>query len=318
MNEAERRAQAIAATQHHVLLTSQAVAVGMPKRTCARRIAEGRSQKIFRGAQLIGPGPVLWTHRAQAAVLLAGDLAGLSARASGVLWTLDECRMGPIDVVVRYPHDLQLPGVITHRTRLLSPADLRRREGITTTRIERTIVDLGRYLPPLALEKAMESAFRQRHTTVEAVERYLADVGHLLPGGRRLEEVLLARGRDAAVAGSAAEVELIAGLRDQGIEPPVRQYEIDLGGGWKVKLDLCWPWRRFITEYHGTEGHISGPALAYDLERQNALEDAGWGYRAYGGGAIRRDPVKVARLVAAAVRRHPIIDADAPVLRPVG
>jgi very-short-patch-repair endonuclease len=307
MNDAERRVHDLAARQHNIITTAQAVGLGVPRRTVARRLGEGRWSSVYRGAHLIGLGPVRWLHRAQASVLLGGEGAGLSRRAAGALFELDSCQPGPVELTVPHPRHVAISGVISHRSRLLPDVEVRTWSGVAVTRIERTITELGVHLPPLALEKAMESAFRRGLTSAEALDRYLTDLGHRLPGARRLEAVLRERGESARVAGSPAEVELIACLRQRGIESPIRQYEIDLGGGWIVNVDLCWPWRRAVVEYYDVDVHAGAAAMAYDLERENAINDVGYAIRRYGGGLVRRNPGAVADQIANLLRRHPVV-----------
>ena len=102
-------------------------------------------------------------------------------------------------------------------------------------------------------------------------------------------------------------MELLACLRDRGVEPPLRQYRIDLGGGWVVKVDLCWPWRRFLTEYYGVDPHASSVVAAYDYERENALNDAGYDLRRIGAGMVTRDPDRVAATIERALNRRPLV-----------
>jgi hypothetical protein len=306
MDDAERRAHELASNQHELITVKQAMACGMARRTANRRAEEGRWRQVFNGVFMIGIGPVTWLHRAHGGVLAAGHDAGLSHRGSGGLFDLDACNRGPVELSVPYPREVDIAGVVAHRSRILPAAELRTWLGVPTTRIERTLVELGRYLPPLALEQAVESAFRRNLTNADAVNRYLRDLGHRLRGAQRLERVLFVRGESVNVAGSAAEVELIDCLRRRGIEPPVRQYEIVLGGGWKPKVDLCWPWRLFATEYYGTDFHSGAKATAYDLERENAIRDAGFELRCYGAGMVRRNPDGVAAQIARALAKHPI------------
>ena len=307
MNEDEQRVYALGETQHNVVTTAQALRCGMTKSAVNRRDRSGPWTPLFRGAHVLGPGNPTWLQRAHAAVLLAGDGAALSHRAGGTLYELDACQRGPFELTVLYPRQVRIAGVLAHRSRILTAAEVRTWNGVPVTRIERTIVELAVYLPPLAVEKAMESAFRRGLTNAPAVERYIADLGRLLPGASRVSAVLLERGASAGVAGSPAEVELIACLRERGVEAPIRQYEIDLGGGWKVKVDLCWPWRRAIVEYYGVDVHAGAAAVAYDLERENALNDAGYDLRRYGGGLVRRDPDAVANQIVRLLERHPIV-----------
>ena len=117
----------------------------------------------------------------------------------------------------------------------------------------------------------------------------------------RIRRVLTERPEGTRVAGSPAEVELLACLRSFGVEPPERQHRIDLGGGWAAVVDLAWPQRLLAAEWDGADTHAGAQALAYDLERQNAIFDLGWSLRRYTGGAVRRDPRRVATQLARAL-----------------
>ena len=307
MTDLERLVQEAASRQHNLTTTAQAMELGMPKRTIAHRLQQKRWSPVHRGVHLIGPGPVTWLHRAHGAVLAAGPGAGLSHRAGTSHYELDGCSRGPIELSVPYPRHVAIPGVIVHRSKTLTPREVRLWSGVPVTRIERTLTEAAIYLPPRALEKAAESAFRRGLTSPSAVEHYLRDLGHVLPGARRLDDMLLARGADARVAGSPAEVELIACLRERGVEPPVRQYLIDLGGGWMIAVDLAWPWRRLIVEYYGVDAHASPAAVAYDYERENAIDEAGYKLRRYGGGMVRRNPDGTACEIAALIAKCPLV-----------
>ena len=86
-------------------------------------------------AFLIGLGPPTWVQRAHAACLAAGPDAALSHRAAAAHLELDGHRRGPVELTVPYRRLVDLPGVLTHRIRLLVGTEVRPWVGVPTTRI---------------------------------------------------------------------------------------------------------------------------------------------------------------------------------------
>lgn len=293
-----------AAAQHNLITWDQALACGLSDAAVRHRVDTGRWLVILRGVYLIGLGPPSWVQRAHAACLGTGQGAVLSHRAAAALMDFDGFSKGPIEVTVPYGLRSSLPGVIGHRSRLLVPAEATLYRGIPVTRVERTLVEIGRYVPLVVVEKSFEYAVRRNLTTATSVERYFADMGSRLRGANRMR-ALLARRTAGPAAGSAAEVELIACLHEFGIEPPERQWRIDLGNGWIATVDLAWPRRRFAVEWDGADFHPVS-ARAYELERQNAILEIGWGLRRFTGGMLRRSPPGVAATIYRA-----LLQADA-------
>lgn len=293
----------VASEQHNLIARRQALTSGMSEGAIGDRVRSGRWCAVFEGVYLIGLGPPSWVQRAHAACLAAGEGAALSYRGAAGLMGLDGCSRGPIEITVPYGRRSAPAGVIAHRSRLLLPTEVGLWTGIPVTRVERTLTEIGRYVPLVVVEKAFEYSLRRHLTTETSVARYYADMGQRLRGARKME-MLLARRGEGPAAGSAAEVELLALLHEFGVEPPVRQYRIDLGGGWSATVDFAWPHRRFAAEWDGGDVH-GGAALAYDLERQNAILDAGWSLRRFTAG-MTRDRSGVAKQIVHALNMAPV------------
>ena len=87
----------IAAAQHGAITAAQLAAAGIGRRAIARRLADGRLQRVHRGVYLAGP--VESPHaRASAALLAAGPTAVLSHRSAAELWELLSPARGPIEL----------------------------------------------------------------------------------------------------------------------------------------------------------------------------------------------------------------------------
>jgi very-short-patch-repair endonuclease len=249
---------------------------------------------------LVGVAPPDWLGRLDAAVLAAGTGAAASHRAALVLWGLDGIGAAPLEVTVPVTHGPEPAGVIVHRSR--RPVAAAVVEGIAVTGVERTLVDAAACLPPVVVEKAMESAVRRNLTTAAKIERYLDDhAGRGVRGTRVLRELMAERPPGRA-AGSGAEVELVRLLRDHGLPAPVRQYEIALPGGAVAVVDLAWPELRKVVEVDGLDAHAGAEALDHDDDRQNRLLEAGYELRRYTGRAVRRRPEAVVASISRFLR----------------
>jgi hypothetical protein len=86
-------------------------------------------------------------------------------------------------------------------------------------------------------------------------------------------------------------------LRAAGIEPPVRQFTIDLPGGAKATMDFAWPARRKAIEFKGSTDHTDSRAQDDDYWREGGIQDAGWELRCFAPYSLKHRPEVVARAV---------------------
>ena len=302
MLDVELATQRLAGSQLGLISCEQAVAQGMSRWTVNDRVDAQRWRSVYPGVYLIGVTEPSWEQKLLAACLFAGERAVVSHRAAGVLWRLDGLVRAPLEITVPHHEEASLRGVVVHRSRKLEDFDVTRRGPMPVTSVERTLVDLGRYLEPQETEKALESALRQRLVTPQTVWNYVEDRGGRIPGCRRLRAILRARG-EAKPAGSGGEVEFLRLLRRAGIPQPVRQLELRLPSGAVAFLDFAWPQLMLAMEYDGYDSHGGRLAHAADLERQNGIVAMGWTLLRYPGRRVRRSPAAVVSEIEAAIRR---------------
>lgn len=302
MLDAEAATQELAQSQFGLVTCGQAVAKGMSRWTVNDRVAARRWRPVFPGVYVIGVTDPSWEQKLLAACLFAGPRAVASHRAAGILWNLDGLVRAPVEITVPHHEEASLRGVAVHRSRKLDERDVTHRGPIPVTSVERTLIDLGRYLEARETEKALESALRQRMTTPQSVWNYVENRGGRIPGCRLLRGIMLARG-DAKPAGSGGEVEFLRLLRRAGIPQPVRQFQLRLSNGRTAFLDFAWPDLKLGMEYDGYDSHGGRLAHAADLERQNAIISLGWTLLRYSGRRVRRDPAAVVREVDATICR---------------
>lgn len=302
MLDSELATQRLAKAQLGLVSRTQAIALGMTRTTIRERVAAARWQAMYPGVYLLGVVAPTWHQKVMGACLFAGPKAVASHRAAGVLWQMDGLVRAPVEITVPHHEEAVLRLVAVHRSRKLDERDVTRRAGVPITVVERTLVDLGRYLEPREVEKALESVLRRELVTPQAVWTYIQERGGRLPGCRLLRGILMARG-DAKPAGSGGEVEFLRLLRRAGLPQPVRQFRLDLPSGRVAFLDFAWPDVGLGMEYDGYDTHGGRLAHAADLERQNEIVSLGWTLLRYAGRRVRRNPAAVVDEVECAMRR---------------
>lgn len=149
----------IAARQHGLVTRSQLLRAGFADRAIHHRVATGRLIRVHRAVYAVGHLPPSPHARAMAAVLASGPDAVLSHLSAAALWGLGRWHR-PLEVTAHSRHRNQ--GVLVHRSRTLTRADVTRHYGIPVTTPARTLADLARVLDPRSLTRAVNDA-RLRH-----------------------------------------------------------------------------------------------------------------------------------------------------------
>ncbi len=254
--------------QRGVVTRDQLYALGLSRRTVARRVADGvwiphgRSVLVRRGtedtlatrsrvAALRVPGSVL-TGPSAAALLGRGPWEGVDI--GGLPWLVARYRPA---VAARF---LAHPGM-----------DFRLVDGLRVARRDLAVVDLLRLLP---LDSARTVAYR-------TVQIGLLDVAGLTEHHRRLQHCAGAGQLRSLLhdlsSGSHADSErlLVELLRGAGISGWHVNHPIPLGGG-EVRGDVVFPDHRLVVEIDGRAWHTDPQRFQADRSRQNRLVRAGW------------------------------------------
>jgi hypothetical protein len=189
----------------------------------------GRRRRTTRGSWRAGcgPGPRLPSH----------------TRSAAALWKLDGIDAGNVVELTTTGSRNDVPrGLTLHRTRLLTSADAGWLGALRVTGLVRTLVDLGAVIrDPAVVETAMESALRRDEQLLDRMKERLETLGgHGRRGAGVLREILALRDPDAAPTESMFETLIERRLRAWGLEMPVRQYEVSVGGR-VVRIDFARP-----------------------------------------------------------------------------
>lgn len=296
MKRIDLEAGRLPADRFRLVDREEATSLGASDRMIASRVASGRWSRVHAGVYQIGPEGTGWLERLRAGVLAAGEGAAASHRAAFRLWGLEGLQTRILEVTVPYTHGPVPQGVIVHRTR----RDLPRREvqGVTATTVERTLLDAAGSLPRLVVAKGLDSAVRRGLTSpVSLWETIQNQGGRGVPGTKPLTSLVSVL-ESSRATGSPAETELLHEMRRQSLPEPVLQFEVVLEDGRRYLIDFAWPNRGKGVEVDGLDAHSGADALERDLQRQNALMDAGIELRRFTAREVRRNPAGVVAEIA--------------------
>jgi very-short-patch-repair endonuclease len=205
--------------------------------------------------------------RRLAAVFACGEGAVLSHVGAAAHWGIRQSAAAVIDVTVPTSAGRRRrPGLRVHRSPRLGPADVTVHEGIPTTTIARTLVDLADVLPPQSLKRTIDEAEYQR----------LLDMTALLAAvesnpGRRGTRVLGLAIAPLELTRSDLEQRFLKLIERHGFPRPQVNAVIE---GYEV--DFAWPEHRLIVELDGYASHGRRSAFERDRLRDRRLARAGF------------------------------------------
>jgi very-short-patch-repair endonuclease len=160
----------------------QLLAAGVRPAWVERHTAGGELIAVHAGVYAVGHAPRHAYARACAAVLACGVDAALSHSAAAALWGVADW---PSTLEVIAPREHRRPGIHTHRSRTLSPRDLRTHHGVRTTAPVRTVIDIQSRLTDARLSRIVNdlrvaghigpTAFAELCTESPRVGRLLGD-----------------------------------------------------------------------------------------------------------------------------------------------
>jgi hypothetical protein len=260
----------IADRRHSIVARTQLLELGIAASAIDRARRRGRLHRIHHGVYsllLRRARPALAVQ--QAALLACGSTAVLSHHTAAALHGLrlpDQVRAAPTHVTV-IDADRRHTGLVIHATIELHPQErVLRVQGLATTSVARTLIDLAPLLTDARLEPLADQALRRISTTklTEALERHPRR-----PGTPRLR-ALLHPDRPSADTWSRAEARLLAAIRRAGLPSPEANVALD-----SYVPDLLWREQQVAVEYDSEEIHLRRVAFHADRTRHNDLTTRG-------------------------------------------
>lgn len=281
--------------QRNLVTREQAVGCGFPEATIDSRLRNHRWTVVLFGVYSITGLPVtkdqfefaaiLWAQPAAASHLWAARLYGLRGITEDVVEITTAARVRHPDIVIHYDWGL-------------GDQRLRHVDGIRVVSVERTLLGLAARISPRRFEIALDDALARRLTTLDRLESYLLDHGRQGVNGTRLFRAAITSRR--AVIGQPEQIdeaEFLGVLRNYGVELPVAQHKVFVGGKFIGRPDFSYTDCDLDIECDSMRWHSGRIDLQADARRQNALIAAGRTVLRFTREDIRDRPAETAETV---------------------
>ena len=258
----EARLSAVARSQYGVVTREQLRRVGLGEHGIAERVRTKRLHRLHRGVYAVGHDVLKPEARWLAAVLACGEGAVLSHASAAANWGIRGSAAVTIDVTVPVRSGRKSQGGIrVHRSGRLGVTETTVHEGIPTTTVARTLLDLADVLNTGALKR----------TIAEAEYLRLLDMTSLIAAvegnpGRRGARLLQIARAEPQWTRSELEDRFLEMVERRGLPRPVAGAMVE---GYEV--DFLWPADKLIVELDGFAAHGTRSAFERDRRRDRRL-----------------------------------------------
>lgn len=267
----DARVAALAARQHGVAARRQLLALGLSEKMVDGRIARGALHRVHQGIYAVGHKRLTREGHYMAAVLACGDGAALSHRSAGAHWGITNYS-GRIAVTAT-TRRRRANSSFSVSSPKLHPDEITCHDGIPTTTVARTIVDLAA-THPAAVDRAIREAEYRRLFDLTDLEHLLARYP-TRKGSGRLRALLACFGEANAHTRSDLEERFLVLAGEAGLPLPDVNALVELPSG-VIEADIVWRDRHLVVELDGWQAHGTRSAFERDRERDLALAAAGW------------------------------------------
>jgi hypothetical protein len=209
------------------------------------------------------------------AVLAQGPAAVASHRAAAHLWGLlagDE----PRPEVTAPRHLRRRCDVVVHESDKLPADHVTRVDGIPTTSVARTLIDLCAVVRPAQASLAYGAALRRRLVTPAGVDDAIGRIASRGRRGIRVARSLTERRLGGHLPGASRfEDQVFDLLVAHGLVGAVRNHVVHDEDG-PLEIDIAFPELRVGIEPDGRDAHLSEMAFIWDRDKQSRLAALGW------------------------------------------
>jgi hypothetical protein len=268
---ADKFIAAMATRQHGVVSRAQLLEAGLSGSMVESRRRRGLLIGVRRGVYAVGHSALTERGRWMAAVLTTGSGAVLSHRSAAKNWDLPGGHEPEFELTAtttwRSPR-----GVRVYRNRI-SADEIEVREGIPTTSVTRTILDLAAVAAFGDVRRTFHEAERRGLTSVRSLPDLVARYPRR-PGLPAIARLLAAAGA-AGVTRSELEDRFREFLERQGLPRPELNALVEAGGR-RFELDCVWRRAGVAVELDGRAAHGTDRAFEADRGRDRCLSAHGW------------------------------------------
>jgi len=262
--------RALAERQNGVVARRQLLAAGVTGKVVEKRLDSGHLLPLHRGVYAVGHRQIRREGRWLAAVLAAGPTAALSHREAAALHGIRQSNRMKVDVTA--PRRRPQRGIDFHHA-ALDPLDVTTVNGIPTTTVARTLVDLANLVARDHLAKALREAERMHLFDLRAIEASRARTAGRHGSGdmalrHALDELAILA---TSLTRSPLEVAFARLVHEAGLPKPRTNVYID-----DMQVDACWPEQRLVIELDGWASHHTRKAFQDDRTRDVRLTTAGY------------------------------------------
>lgn len=302
ISDVDLRIAAIAARQHGVFSTAQAMEAGANSSLISRRVRAGRWLRTAPGVYVVAGSPDSWARSVSVAVHRISGLAAASHRTAAHLHGLYG-RPRRIEVVTRATGLRDMPFLV-HQCLDLTRAEVVVVDGIAATDLARTIIDIGVPAGIDVAQRVLDGALRKNLTTLEQVAGRVHRYGRRGRRGIGPARALVAErlGWDA-VTESVLEDAFLRLSRRAGLPEPTSQRRVILRDGRRVvRLDFDFGGVVAI-ELDSEKYHTDPVAFQEDRRRQNAMVNQGMVVLRFTWWDVMAAPDYVVATISTALRR---------------
>ena len=294
----------LTARQHGLFTRAQARAAGCSDSALYRLVKAGEAERVFPGVFRFTAAPRSWKQRAKAATLYAGERAWLSHRSAAYTLGMIQQQPGVIEIISE--RDLRSQPGLKVRRGSVPRSYTTTKDDMALTNSIRTMVDLASVQGRKELEFALDHCLFEGLVEVDRVQRCVDSFGTV--GRRRtrvLRDLLAVRGEGLAHPLSVLEQQLLAVLRDAGIEEPDKQVPTTSDDGEQWRLDFVYPQHKVHIEVDGRRYHAGRTEQRADRRRDNFMNTEGWIVLRFTWEDVMNDPGYVVEQVLKALGRKP-------------
>lgn len=247
-----------------VFRAEHATALGVTRNQLARLGAQGVIERVHPSTYRMTSVAMSGMQRLRAALLWAGPSAAATGRSAAAQYHLEGVRPTQPEIVLPRGVRGRTPGIsVSHSDP--SSQMIRRIQGLRTTGIEATLLQLAHLLDEESFEIACEDARRRRLTSVPALRAYLQRFGGRGRPGVAHLRFLIEQLDPKWPSRSTLEVKTRRLLVANGLTTFTREYPLAWNGH-TYRYDFAFEEQHTILETNGRRWHDD----ATDYERDNA------------------------------------------------